>query len=706
MVRLDSVPVSLPNFHGLADSATILEVKEKWLSGIFGDIVSLGKVAEPRWNIEANNFYASGESTSYFGDGLYSNLTLEHRAEIAGLPIGISGDLILQNNRVNNRLSAISIEFDQEALLNKYREQIGKKAIKESFDGLLDEQQQSLKENFSIEASRQILLSEIYQFRKSLLQHFVDSLTTAMRTRGDSLTEILHGRGDSILLDSLKSLQKDIKQAEHQVDSLYNATLSKWNETQQTIQEWREEVMARQQLLEDNIEIGALHKYTDKQGVKSWLLNVSRFQLGSFRMRNSPFDVSSVPLHGLGMEIRRNGYYASISYGKEGRQQRKLPSYVQNLRLAGEGRTILQAKAGIGMPERSHLHLTFSSIQMKGTNGDSINLVFPKRNVLMSLDSRYLISDQFFIEMTGSVSSADFTGTSTSKELINSLYGNATQERNNMAGLFRVGWRDKEGHSEYSVGYQTVGGGFITLGNLFLIKNRNALRLEGKQRFMRNRGQLTASYLIGVTNYTAEITPGIQQNQFSGELSFRLNKHGSRAWVKYSPSYYLQNAPGSSSTVYQMNLAMIGSQWMFPRGEKGQWMTMLQLTNFADESKYGDTSVVTGLWYGMLTQTYSSDKYMVTALTNVGIDKEDLKSVRDVNVDISQTWMLKSIQFTQGIQVIKRFYGSGFLVGGSGGIHFNTKKQFRIGLNGTYYMGVSNSEKNQFYFNSSASWQF
>jgi hypothetical protein len=135
-------------------------------------------------------------------------------------------------------------------------------------------------------------------------------------------------------------------------------------------------------------------------------------------------------------------------------------------------------------------------------------------------------------------------------------------------------------------------------------------------------------------------------------------------------------------------------------------MTMLQLTNFADQSQYGDTSVVTGLWYGMLTQTYSSDKYMVTALANIGMDKEKLRSVRDVNLDLSQSWMMKNMQLSQGIQVVKRFYGSGVLVGGSGGIQFNIKRRFRAGLSGTYYIGVSNGETNQFYLNSSAGWQF
>lgn len=75
-------------------------------------------------------------------------------------------------------------------------------------------------------------------------------------------------------------------------------------------------------------------------------------------------------------------------------------------------------------------------------------------------------------------------------------------------------------------------------------------------------------------------------------------------------------------------------------------------------------------------------------------------------MDISQSFNLKNLQLLQGIQVIRRFYGSGFLAGCSGGIQLNVNNKFRIGLNGTYFLGISEGEPNQFYVNSTAGWQF
>lgn len=695
----DSVWINEVDFHGIVDTTSISMLKEKWLNDYIGNIIGFAEVKEPRWNIEANNFYASNQAASYFGDGLFSNLRVEHRVSIGGIPVGISGDLIIQNNKVNTRLSAIGISFDQAALLDKYWEQNEKKIIQESLNEFSAEQKSLLKEQYTVEAARQILLNEQYANGKSIFLR-----------RLDSLYNVVQSKRDTMLLDSLENIRKNIEKTERRVDSLYNASLSKWNKIQQSIQELRGKLLERRQFLEEKMRDGSLHRYLDnytgKQGWKSLLLNVSKFQFGTFRLRGSPFDVSSVPLHGIGLEVRRNGYYVSMGYGKEGRQYRNLPDYVQNLRLAGEGRKILQVKGGIGMPERSHLHIAFSSIHLPGNTGNSTSLVFPKRNVLVSLDSRYLVSERFFIEMTGSVSNVDFTGKAHTKELLENLYGEAAQGRNNMAGLLRAGWKGKKGQSEYTIGYQTVGNNFVTLGNLFLVNNRNAIRLEAKQRFLHSRGQLKIMYVKGTTNNTTDVNPDIRQDQFSGELSYRLNKHGSRVWANYSPSYYLQNAPGSGSTAYQLDLATVGTQWVFPRRKKGQWMTMLQLTNFADQSQYGDTSIVTGLWYGMLTHTYASEKYLMTALANVGIDKENLQSVRDVNVDITQSFILKNLQLSQGIQVLRRFYGSGLLAGCSGGIQLNVKNKFRIGLNGTYFLGISKDETNQFYVNTTAGWQF
>ncbi|HOX41467.1 MAG TPA: hypothetical protein PK263_04695, partial [bacterium] len=517
----------------MADSATISAIKSRWVSENLGVNNETTKITIPKSNLEINNFYSSGQSASYFGNGLFSNLRVEQRATISSLPIALLGDLVIQDNSVNRRLSSISISFDHEALLDKYREKTKKVALKQSFINLSNEKQQLINEYLTTDSYRQILLNEAYRLKKNTLIHTIDSLQVSLRhsikvpTTNDTLQRVGFKKvqepilKDSMLIDSLQKLQADMNKTERRVDSLYNISLQKWKEVQQALQKWRENISEYQRLAEEKIENGSFEGLLDGQEkgskLNTLLIGLRKFSIGSFRMRGSSFDIASIPLYGFNMELSRRGYYASVGYGKEGKQQQQFPDYVRNLRLLGEGRMVFQARGGIGIPEKSHFHLIFNAMSMSASS-DSTYLSFPKRNVVLSIDSRYMVSENLFIQLTGSASRADFTGSSSTKELLSGLYNNEEGNGSNMAGLLQMGWKDKKGQSEYLIGYQTVGENFVTLGNIFLINNRRSIRLEGKQRFGNNRGQIKAPYIKGTTNNTTDITPGIQQNRFSGEL--------------------------------------------------------------------------------------------------------------------------------------------------------------------------------------------
>ena len=389
---------------------------------------------QSQWSFELNNFYASDRSGSYLGSGFFSDLAVEHRLTLAGLPVRLFGGLVFQNSQINTRLSSLGVAFDHEALVSNYKARIAQKTLKESFEQLPSDKQRLIQEYHNIEASRQILYSTDYSVLKDLLAQQIDSLSIVFQSNKDSmqynviqgfkpsrdsLCDSCQAKQDSVLLDSLLSLQKQFRYSEYRVDSIYNAGKSKWSEAQQILQEWETKIFEQQNKIEEKLELGKLHQYSQEYNRKGkWkalLLNVSGFKIGSFRLQSSAFDVASVPLHGVAFEIRRDGYYGTLSYGKEGRQRSHLPDYVRNLRSMGEGRTILQAKAGIGIPERSHLHLVFTAIRASGL-GDSTYLTFPKRNVLVGIESEYQISKQFFVELTGSISNADFSGLASNKE--------------------------------------------------------------------------------------------------------------------------------------------------------------------------------------------------------------------------------------------------------------------------------------------------
>lgn len=691
---IDSVFLKEVALNNIIDPKIVSSIKKSWLNKFEEDLLGKTKIKEPSCKVETTNFYATGQSASFFGEGLFSNVSLEHKVSILSIPISVSGNLMLQDNQVNTRLSSIGISLDRGAILSQLHDETNQQILHQAIDGLSEEQKGVLKEFVHVESVRQVIFSDMYVARKSEIKVLKDSLLGTIVTHQDS-----------IRVDSIEKIWASMETTERWADSIYNSGMSKLNEVQQIIHDLKTNILREQSLLEEKARTGirqSLTTYGDKKGKwKSILQSLSQFHIGSFRLRGTPFDVPSVPLHGISLEMRRSGYYMSVHYGKEGKMHRKLPDYVQNIRLAGEGRRIFQCIGGIGIPEKSHLHLGFSSIRVKGHESDSGWMSLPKSNVLISLDSRYMVSEEFFVETVGSLSNSDFSGTTSTQELLRGLYDVRSIGGNNMAGLFRVGWKNRKGQSEYTIGYQTVGDRFITLGNLFLVKNRNALRFEGKQRFIQGRGQLKLIYLKGTTSNVTDVNPGIQQDLFSGELSWRLNSRGSRIWASYSPNYYLQNAAGSVPVSYQLNLITAGLQWLFPRSDYGQWMSMFQTTNFSDQSQFGDTSIVTGLWYATFLQNYIADKYSFSAMMSMGFDH----GTRDLNIDMDQSFRIHNLYLSHGAQILRRHYGLGYLVGVSGGIQWVSRKNLKFGFDGTYYWSLS-EEPNQFYLNSTASWQF
>lgn len=690
-----SLETDLNNLHkdSLEKSAFI-----NWLEN-YEVSTSIFKPPEINWKIGMNAFYAHGQTMSYFGNGWFTDIGLENNVQLLGLPIRLSGHLIVQNNQVNTRLSSLAFELDHQKYTEQIKHQLQDEFYISALESLPSGQQNVLLEQYRFEKGQALLNHSAYRNCKAQARQALDSLS------------LPYNSVDSSIVDSAMARIAFYNEWEQTLDSISRKYHELQKEVGNAMLGIRQSSEKQQQLLEDKIQSGNLNRirnaYPKASKARSIFANISRLSIGSFNVRGSSFDISSIPVHGIGFELRRNGYYAAVSYGREGRQRRTLPDYVRNLRLAGEGRKVAYVKAGIGMPEKSHLHLTLSQIKVPGTPSDTIYPSMPKRSVALTLDSRYELSDHFYLNLTGSLSGADFSGKANADELFSGMYKQTVNGSRNLACLAQVGWKDKAGNNDISIGYQIVGSEFTTLGNLFLLKNRNTIRVETRHRIWQNRLHAKITYVQGITNAGNTLYPGIRQNQFSGTLSYRLDKRGSRIWSTYSPSYYLQEAPGTSGSVlYALNLVTAGGQIQYPRSRKGQWVSIVQLTNYSDQAQYGDTSTVSGLWYGMVMQSWVSEKYSFTILSNLGFEQSNWSSVRDLNIDVNQSFTLKGFQISQGLQLIKRPFDNGLFAGITAGAQIITGQSIRLGVHCTYLYALSSSTQNQVFLNTTLGWQF
>jgi hypothetical protein len=128
------------------------------------------------WELGIDNFYAGGQAASYFGSGWFSDLRAERRITIAGLPLCLAADAVVQNNQLNRRLSSLTVAFDYQALMERYRHQAGQANLQKTFARLSKDEQTLLSKQGALEHWQEALQSKAFYEGKAVLQARIDSL--------------------------------------------------------------------------------------------------------------------------------------------------------------------------------------------------------------------------------------------------------------------------------------------------------------------------------------------------------------------------------------------------------------------------------------------------------------------------------------------------------------------------------------------------
>lgn len=651
------------------------------------------------WDLQNEVYYASGTAQSYFGEGWFTRTGISKKVTIAALPLKIGGDIVTRQNSVDWRLSSFTLEVDADQIFDQYKKRAEKVANQQSWDQLTSEQQNKIRNHTISEKMVRSVKNEAFQKGKNELIGRIDSLKSL---------QVLSGK-DSSRLDSLEKLKIKVAEIEKNADSCYQQCVKNATEVQALVSKWQQKADAANNLLQENAMNGNWdNKVWDSvQGNQKHLKYLQMFRelkTGTYRLSGSNLDVSSIPLNGAKAAIFRHGYYVGMSYGQESSPSKYLPSYAQNLKLNGTGRRVMNVRSGLGTPEGNHAHIVYTDIRLPANHPteDSFLPTLPVRNILLTLDAQYNLGKQFFTTLIASASGSDYSGTARFSALTESLFQPEKQTANK-AVLGKIGWQSKKQNTVMAVGYQSTGNEFVTLGNLFLLTNRNGVRLEYKQKMFRQRLSVKTCYIFTQLSDKQEVVNASSQNQYSVEATIRLGKRGSRVWAQYAPAVYTNQ--GGETAAYQINLATAGMQIVYPKHKKGQWLTLLQVMNYNDQAQFGDTSTITGLVYGMLSHTYTGEKYSMTTMVNTGFDRID-RTLKDLNADCTQTLLvLKDLQLIQGINLVQRYYDSGLYGGGTLGIQW-LHKTVTLGVRATGLKHLNGRQKDQVFLNTTVTYRF
>ncbi len=656
---------------------------------------------ERRWLVDLDNSYAYGPSISYLGDGLFSNILLQKETVLFGYPVALKGNIVVQNNQLNTRLSNLSFEFDYSKYVDNFVNE-NKSVLKNIEISKLSPMQIALlKKRKVAELYLKKIGEEEYQRAKINLITHIDSI---------------NGSGvpyDNKYVDSLTNRLNTLNTFENRVDSIMNNNRL-INTLDSIYVALNQTVNLKEQEILQSLEEGTYHKIIKKypelskvNNIKSALLNIPKLNIGSFRSTGTSFDVPRVPLHGISIETKRNNLYLAAMYGIEGRQSQNSPHALRAISVFGEGREVASIKAGVGTAKMDHVHFSLAQIKNPKQDTNTNQIVGARNNIVATCDTRMQIDNSVFFEATSSLSSADYGGNKDASELLNELYKNAVTGASNFAYLIRSGWEDNKKKHIISIEYQSIGDQFISLGNPLLIPGRSNVRLNTKHQLFNKKMRLGFLYAYGTGASSHNLYPDISQNQMSIDLSLQISKQGGRIWLNYSPNHIAQRSNlESAGSLFQFNMTSLGCQLIYPVFNSMHWTGMLQISNFYNLSAYQDTSFLSGLWYTHFTQSITSEKHSISMTTSLGVDQNDLANIKDVNMDITQSFSLGKHQFSQGFQYVKRPFESATLFGGSIGATIHLFDDLDARFNVVYWVDIKDRKNNQMLINSGISYAF
>jgi hypothetical protein len=713
------------------------------------------KVEYKKWEIASDNFWVSDIEDLYVGRGLFSDYSVKNNLAVLGLPVNIEGHLILQNSQINKRLSGFRFEFDKDRFNNQCREKIKKedlrKNIKESgvskedlmkqaknleqygketvtimVQNLMDSIKNVAKESIEkqISKSKTNLDSTLSSFNSPIWISKRDSLENNFRIQ---VNEKKHqGEEISNWLNEQKGLVKGYENPRqmlifvNDVTVLLKGYLSKTDSTGNNIDTSISSQIERIKLFDERFEeekqkFEKFEKKTNEQKLlwreienpdkleryakslpyfsklQQIMLRVKSIQIGNFILYESSYSIASIPLNGFSTMWSRRNVNLSIAVGKEGKSPVSVNQFFRSSYRFGLERQVLHIKGGVGQKEESNIEVFFSKIESDISNDSTLNFYRKNQNnALLGTNGKYFLTKKFYLNGQGILSAVDGIGNDNTNGLIRKLGESSLKN-----AVCDVGIGYSLNNQTLEISFSHIGELYQTLGNPFLLTNRNDIRIKSKNSFFKRKISIITEVRLGTTP-NSQISVNSQRNLFSVDLKYLINKKGDRIWSKYQPATFSQKVQEQTEFLIY-NTATIGYQKNGKFGEKNHWTALIQMMNYRQETSIGDTAFVVGRKYSHFQYIVSSPKWASTFTSYGGWDKGVLREGQ-ISMNHSITW--SKIQVDFGVQTLKRPFYSGMIIGNTLGSSTKWKNSSQLGIKGTLFFNPQTGNNVGYYLSS------
>ena len=227
------------------------------------------------------------------------------------------------------------------------------------------------------------------------------------------------------------------------------------------------------------------------KGPEKWLHAVKNIGIGNSFPIYSPLTLEGMQVHGLHLEAQVGKWYAMTTNGKL--QQ---PLFLSDSIRQPFPARIFAAKAGIGSPEKNHLHMTFMQMseRAKALRDSSAAWYAPKHNVLMGMEGQLNLLQEK-LSLQGEVMRSQVWGTGkknyTPAQQVKWESDSFPQIDTTEAIAWRVeatyAWEDGQARAYYAWIPPT----YVSLGMPFLVGNRKRYGVELSQSVWEGKLQTT-----------------------------------------------------------------------------------------------------------------------------------------------------------------------------------------------------------------------
>ncbi|MFM2266941.1 MAG: hypothetical protein RL757_382 [Bacteroidota bacterium] len=582
LLERDSNALSNSHFTQFLAAKTTFKNHLKTLNSLENNVFPSKKLQKPRVNIGLTNLWTDGDSLAYGTSGsyLYTSLDANVAVTVFDIPITLAAKTVFQNENWRKDLSTFQVNLDYNRYLEKKKEALRQQILSDQMKKWSKEELLAYKNKLNWDVLHEVVNEKSFKEEYLQIDHQLDSL------RGLGKLQLK----DSLQLEKLETAKANYDKAKLQYQELmkYYRFNSRAMETADKLKRRLEtEVYSAERLGKDAEKQIRNAIYLPNEKRLDKVMNILKdVKVGTFYVDGSDFTTQNISINGFQVKTRIKNTYNEVAVGRQNLSNLFVGSFTDANVSNQINRNIYFYRSG--WHTKSDSTQFYLTLQRVIDNGSSPQQFWQfgtrqrsKINDVVAANFQTPLTKYFLLEgnVAYSFSVADiasnlFTGGGSD------LYSrNDSPKKAADFSAFQVQLKPQIGEKmgfECAVAYGMVGDAFQTLGNPFLLNNRQFGKLEIAKKWRTLQIKVGVDKQIGANNDPDALAPPVNQTAFFAHGNWNyLPKHNLS--VQVMPQYYFVRSNGQVFAM-RYNMYALTHQIQVERGQR-KWISLLSLTN-------------------------------------------------------------------------------------------------------------------------------